>query len=211
LATLAEFRWGAGQGRRSIFYVTAGTGVGGGCVLDGKLLGRGRPAIAEIGHLRPGLDATNQHATVESLSSGWGIAAFVRQALREIQTGAAHSASDAADLWNRCGHDEHRITSLLIAEAARAGNSIALKAIDQACRALGWGIAQVITLLAPERIVVGGGVPHMGDQLFLDPVRRYAQTYVFPPLADSYDIVPAGLGDQVVVHGAIALAAEPAR
>ena len=74
-ATLAEARFGAGQGRRSVFYVTVGTGVGGGFVKDGRLLGAGRPAACEIGHLRPGLHADQADETVESLASGWGIAA----------------------------------------------------------------------------------------------------------------------------------------
>src|SRR5580700_8723591 len=73
MAALAEARFGAGRGKRSVFYVTVGTGVGGGLVLDGSLYGSRRPAIAEIGHMRPGLDATESNQTVESLASGPGI------------------------------------------------------------------------------------------------------------------------------------------
>ena len=66
-AALAEARFGAGQGRRVVFYVTVGTGIGGGLVIEGHSHGRGRPAVAEIGHLRPGLRDDRADATVESL------------------------------------------------------------------------------------------------------------------------------------------------
>ena len=65
----------------------------------------------------------------------------------------------------------------------------------------------MITLLAPEVVVVGGGVSLLGEELFFAPLRDAVRRYVFPPLAESYEIVPAALGEWVVVHGAIALAA----
>ena len=73
LAALAEARYGAGRGRDPVFYVTVGTGIGGGFVRGGKLYAGHGPAAAEIGHLRPGLDALNSHDTVESIASGLAI------------------------------------------------------------------------------------------------------------------------------------------
>jgi glucokinase len=204
VATLAEARYGAGRGRRVVFFVTVGTGVGGGCAIDGQVLGRGRPAIAEIGHLRPGLDAVDPHATVEARASGWGIAAAVREALSSRPGVGRHEVSD---LLSRCQGDVAHLTTVTIADAARDGNQLALQAIDDACRTLGWAVAQVVTLLAPDIVVVGGGVSLLGEQLFFRPLRRYVRQYVFPPLERSYELVPAGLGEQVVVHGAMALAA----
>ena len=75
VAALAEARLGAGRGAGSLLYVTVGTGIGGGLVVGGQLFGAGRPAIAEIGHLRPGLLADRSDMTVESLAAGPGIAA----------------------------------------------------------------------------------------------------------------------------------------
>ena len=74
--------------------------------------------------------------------------------------------------------------------------------------ALGWGIAQAITLVAPEVVVIGGGVSLIGESFFFAPVRAAVSRYVFPSQAKSYKIVPAALGELVVVHGAIALAAD---
>lgn len=204
MAALAEARFGAGRGKGSVFYVTVGTGVGGGLVLNGALYGSNRPAIAEIGHLRPGLDATEPSQTVESLASGPGIEASIRTAL------AAASADDpdAARLLSRCAGDFQRLTGKIVAEEAAAGNTLAVGAIDLACRALGWAVAQVITLTAIEAVIVGGGVSLAGETLFLEPVRRYVGTYVFRPLRDSYEILAPRLGEEVVVHGAVAMAAE---
>lgn len=78
MAALAEARFGGGRGKRGVLYVTVGTGVGGGLVLDGALYGSDRPAIAEIGHLRPGLEAVEPSQTIESISSGRGIEAAAR-------------------------------------------------------------------------------------------------------------------------------------
>jgi glucokinase len=204
VATLAEALYGAGRGQRAVFFVTVGTGVGGGFVIDGRMMGEGRPAIAEIGHLRPGLTAIDPHDTVEARASGWGITAAVRKALADSPSARD---PDRQDLLSRCDGDPDRLTAVHVAVAAREGNSLAHRAIDDACRALGWGVSQVITLLAPQVVVVGGGVSLIGEAHFFRPLREYVHQYVFPPLRDSYEIVPARLGENVVVHGALTLAA----
>lgn len=188
VAALAEARYGAGRGANSVFYVTVGTGIGGGLVLNGKLHGAGRPAVAEIGHLRPGLDFDQPALTVESLAAGPAIAE------------AARSALQAPD-------DSNLFTAQSVAEAAAAGNVVAGAVLLRACQALGWAIAQAITLVAPEVVVIGGGVSLIGEELFFQPLRAAVEQFVFPPLIGAYRIVPAGLGELAVVHGAIALAA----
>jgi len=232
VAALAEARYGAGRGAGSVFFVTVGTGIGGGLVIGDQLHGAERPAAAEIGHLRPGLQADRPEITIESLASGPAIAAAavarmtgqVSRPLEMIrgelehpnQLQLARRMTDIgdteqeyiADLLNRCEGDAERLTAKLVAEAAAEGNEIARQVLEHACQALGWAIAQVITLVAPEVIVVGGGVSLVGEQFFFAPLRAAVSRYVFPPLANSYKIVPAALGELVVVHGAIALAAD---
>ena len=75
-----------------------------------------------------------------------------------------------------------------------------------ALECLASAICDMIALLCPRRIVIGGGVSLMGEDLFFAPVREMVATNVFKPFADCFDIVPAALGEEVVVHGAIALA-----
>jgi glucokinase len=203
VAALAEARWGAGRGKTSVLYVTVGTGIGGGLVLGGRLYGTQRPAVAEIGHLRPGLDAESPDQTVESLASGPAIARVASTLAQQVA-----DAADARDLYQRTAGDLSQLTAREVAQAAEAGNRLAQQALDQACRALGWAIAQAVTLVAPQVVVVGGGVSLIGEERFFEPVRMYARRYVFPPLADTLQVVPAALGEEVVVHGALALAAQ---
>jgi glucokinase len=231
-ASLAEARFGAGRGRKVVLFVTVGTGIGGGLVVDGKIYRGSGHGAAEIGHLRPGLHADRPDQTVESLASGWGIAAAAQARLsdpishafvpltsglgttspegvrqRLIETEEAE-AEYTADLWDRCGGRLEQLTARVVAQAAGEGNEVAREVLAHACQALGWGIAQAITLVAPEVVVIGGGVSLMDESLFLAPLRREVERYVFGPLVETYEIRPAQLGEQVVIHGALASAAE---
>lgn len=205
LAGLAEARFGAGRGYDPVFYVTVGTGIGGGLIVGGRVYaGSGRGA-AEIGHLRPGLDADRPESNLESLASGWGIAAQMRNKLQ-----ATDRANERfrADLLARMDGDPSRATAKGVVEAAAAGNPLAREVLAGACRALGWGVAQVITLVAPAAVVIGGGVSLAGEELFFAPLRQAVDRYVFPPYAGRFEIKPAQLGEEMVVYGAIAQAAE---
>lgn len=204
VAALAEARFGAGRGKRIVFYVTVGTGIGGGLVLDGKLYQGSGSAVAEIGHLRPGPLATNPDQTVESLASGRGIEAQSSH-LAPQDDGSGTDSRHSSDING--SHGSKRITARVVARLAERGDPCAREIIDRAVQTLGWAIAQVITLIGPDVVVVGGGVSLMKPTLFLNPLREQAARYVFPPLAGSYEIVPAQLGEEVVVHGALALAA----
>lgn len=206
VAALAEACYGAGRDVRSLFYVTVGTGVGGGFVIDRKIHGTDRPAAAEIGHLRYGLEATTRHQTVESLAAGPAISQRVQRRLHELRDGGFNDANAAALLAVVDGQLD-RLTTRDIADAAVQGNPVALQSYREGTDVLGWAIAQVVTLVAPEVVVVGGGVSLVGDAVFFAPLREAFARYVFPPLADSVRIEPAALGESVVVHGALALAA----
>jgi glucokinase len=201
-AALAEATWGAGQGKSALFYVTVGTGVGGGLVIQGKLHGAGRPAVAEIGHLRPGLQARDAQQTVESLASGWGIVRSATELLAELPS----ESPDRIAVEKECEGDLSQLTCQQLGPLASSGNLVARQAIATATRALGWAIAQVITLTSAEVIVVGGGVSQLDSSLFLSPLCSEVEVYVFPPLRGTYRIAPAQLGEWVVVHGAIGLA-----
>lgn len=229
-AALAEAVCGAGRHlmRGTVFYVTVGTGVGGGLVIDRQLHGVGRPAVAEIGHLRPGLQADRPEQTVESLASGWGIVAEAVARVRgdlkwpvhdlgaaepdaerrrqELIASNQLTAEYAADLVSRCEGDLQTLSAIDVATAASEGNQLAADCLSHAIRTLGWAIAQVVTITSAELVVVGGGVSLMGEASFFRPLREAVQQYVFPPLLEAFRIVPAELGEEVVVHGAIQLA-----
>ena len=111
-------------------------------------------------------------------------------------------------LLDLAGGQLEQVTAELIGQAARAGNALARGHQITTRRVLGWAIAQAIALLCPRRIVIGGGVSLMGDELLFRPLREEVSHQVFRPFAESYDIVPAALGEAVVVHGAMRLARE---
>ena len=201
-AGLAEALFGAGHGHRVVFYTNVGSGIGGALVVDGRVYTGGHGIASEIGHLRPGLDADDPHATVESRSSGFGIAAAGRSWL----SGASPHDPSAADLLARCSGRIEQLSGRMVAAAAEAGNAAAQQIFGRALQTFGWAIAQMITLVAPQVVVVGGGVPLAGERMFFAPLRRQVARYVFPPLAHAYSLVPAALGEEVVVHGALAVA-----
>ncbi len=190
VAGLAEALHGAGKGLSPIFYITVGSGIGGGLIIGGQIYrGVGRGA-AEIGHLQIELDG--EEGIVESWASGWGIErqarrdTLFRQRLRLVEG--------------------QRITPLIVAEADEKGDFTAISIMNRARLALTEAICHVIALLCPRRIIIGGGVSLLGEKRFFEPLRERVANRVFRPFAGLTDIVPAALGEAVVVHGALALA-----
>lgn len=234
VAALAEATLGAGRGYDPVFYVTVGTGIGGGLVHGGRIYRGAGQGAAELGHLRPGLHADRPEQNLESLAAGWGIAATVQarvsgavsrrigplvepgrawgasEVRRRLIAAAETESRDAADLLERCGGDLGALSTKIVGAAAVAGNRLAQQVLDEAWQALGWGLAQVVTLLAPAAIVIGGGVSLLGETHFFAPLRKHVERYVFPPFRESFRLLPAGLGEEVVIHGAIALASQAA-
>lgn len=194
VAALAESKLGAGKDCDSVFYLTIGTGIGGGFVVQGEMAGASRPAIAEIGHLRLGPTATSPHQTIESVCSGTGI------------------ARRANDLRSSHGHfsnvQPENLTAETIGRLAEGGDRQANDLLAETARILGWAIAQVITLNAPEIVIVGGGVSLIAESQFLNPLREQIATFVFPGLSNTYKVKSATLDEEVVLFGAIEIAAD---
>ncbi|VTS04580.1 ROK family protein [Tuwongella immobilis] len=186
VAGLGEACFGAGRGKSPLFYVTIGSGIGGGLILDGTILrGTGRGA-AEIGHLRIFDPTCGEYRTLESLASGWGIESRARRLPGQPATR----------------------TALEVGQAANAGEAWAIELMHTTCDYLAEAICQCIALVCPRRIVIGGGVSLMGESVFFQPLRERVTSRVFKPFAGLTDIVPAELGETVVVHGALALASQ---
>jgi glucokinase len=201
-AGLAEALFGAGKGLSPIFYITIGSGIGGGLIINGEIYrGCGRGA-AEIGHTKIKDSQFGGFASEEILEdrvSGWGIG---KAAQAEVLLGKGQES-----LLLRLVQGEHRrITAQTVAEAAARNDSFAELALRRTWVCLAQAVCDVIALICPRRIVIGGGVSLMGETLLFEPLRRMVAERVFKPFADCYDIVPAALGEEVVVHGALALA-----
>jgi len=111
-AALAEASFGAGKGKRRVFYVTVGTGIGGGFVVDKEIVGTDRPAVSEIGHLRPGPSHRGPEETVESIASGWGIAALAQQRLEGFIAQSIATARNQVSDGDRSQWKQH-LSSLM--------------------------------------------------------------------------------------------------
>ena len=200
-AGLAEALFGAGRGFRFVFYTNVGSGIGGAIIINGQIYSGSKGIAGEIGHLRPDL-CDDRQEDVEARASGWAIANWVRRVL--LNPGSLNS--ETAELLRACGGKIEELSTEILAKAAREGSRLAQQAFEQAALVYGWAIAQAVTLLAPEVVVVGGGVAQAGEEIWFRPLRASVDRYVFPPLRGTFRIVPAALGQEVVVHGAIALA-----
>jgi glucokinase len=104
------------------------------------------------------------------------------------------------------GGDPAQITAAMVAEAASAGDSQSRAILENARAAFAFALTQAIAILAPRRIVIGGGVSLIGEQDWFAPIRRMTDRDVFPSFRGQYDISPAKLGEKVVLHGALAIA-----
>ena len=198
-ATLAESQLGAGRGYSPVLYVNSGSGVGGGLTIDGQVYpGSGIGAI-EIGHVW--VEELPEPLRLEQVASGWAIA----RAGRDIVSKANKNNSLLFQLANG---DPAAVSGELVASAALNGDSQALQVYGRATRAMGRALAQAITLLAPQRVVLGGGVAQTSPSLWIDPIRQEIDRSVFASFLGSFAVVTAELGQLVVVHGALALAAE---
>jgi glucokinase len=205
VAGLAESRRGAGQAHSPLLYLTIGSGVGGALILDGRIYrGAGRGA-AEIGHLRvPPSDlspAQDEWPDLEKVASGWGVGSVARDLARTLEAEGRRWS-----LQDEVGGDVGRITAVDVAGAARRGDPNALRVLERAHRAIAHALCQAVALIAPARIILGGGVSLMGEELWFAPIRERVEAQVFAPFRGSFEIVPAGLGEEVVVHGALELA-----
>jgi glucokinase len=202
VAGLAEALFGAGKGLSPIFYITIGSGIGGGLIINGEIYrGCGRGA-AEIGHLRvTHCIHKSFHASgiLEGFASGWAIGRAPEWYLRYLPP-TDPPLSIPGWAWG------DPLTAQDVARAAEEGNMLACGILVGAWESLAEAISHVIALLCPRRIVIGGGVSLIGEKLLFEPLRGMVAQRVFSPFAGCYDIVPAALGEEVVVHGALALA-----
>lgn len=207
-AAFAEAHFGAGQGFDPVMYVTVGSGIGGGLIIDGQVYrGQGAGAL-EIGHLRPQNPPRHIRlpgTTVESIASGFGITGRARQVFEDPQIATTIGVPAPGRLRELCRGGASVISTQLIAQAAAEGDAFCQGLISDATETLGWALAQAIALVNPARIVIGGGVALIGESGFLVPVRTACRQSCFGPFRDLAEIVPAGLGEEVVVHGAVAL------
>jgi glucokinase len=194
-AAWGEYRFGAGRGAESLIAVFVGTGVGSGAVVDGILLRGAGNAAGELGHTQVVPDgvpcACGQHGCIEAYASGRGFA-------RRLE--AALASGTETRLARETEGNPSRVTAALVARAAVEGDAFARALWDDAERYLGQAVANYVTLLNPELLVLGGGVMTTVPSL-AQGIERQVRAHA-TVLSRDVRIVRAGLGDSSAIFGA---------
>jgi glucokinase len=189
MAALGEARRGAGQGFNPVFYVTLGSGVGGGLVVDGRIYHGARPGECEMGHVRLDREGT----LVETRCSGWAVDAKVR-ALKQTAPGSL--------LAQRMKGRQPGGEAKLLGEALERDDADACRILRETAEDLAFGLSHVTHLLHPEVIVLGGGLSLLGEPLrtaVADALPRFVME-VFQP---GPHIRLAALGEDAVPVGCL--------
>ncbi len=186
---LAEARFGAGRGCSNLIFLTMGTGLGAGLILNGQLYRGATDAAGEIGHVRltkRGPKGFGKHGSAEGWASGAGMAQVARMYAR------AAAKRGEPTLLGR----QKQLTGVEVAQAAAAGDRVAGEVVRKVGESLGEAIAILVDLFNPECVLVGGLALRFGDSL-LGPAREVVQREALASSAKHCRILPAALGEQI--------------
>lgn len=196
-----EYLFGAAKGSRCTVGIFPGTGIGGGCVYEGKILHGAGISCMEIGHTRVSSGVKSSGGTLpgtlESEASRLTIAA---DAAKLAYRGEAPS------LLKSVGTDLSEIRSGALADAIKAGDKQIEKLIDEASTVIGYGVVNVVHMLCPDTIILGGGLVEAMEDLIIKRVAKTAQEHCMPVYKDRFKVVAAKLGDDAGAMGAAAWA-----
>ena len=196
-AALAEYTFGNGAGTKHIIYLTVSTGIGGGLIVNGALFNGAWGAAGEVGHIVLDMDGDEcncgNRGCWETISSGSAIAKGV---INRIKAGEKSKVTELAPL------DDIKAEHVFIARAM--GDIVSIEVTDRAMDFLGLGIANLVNVINPEKVIIGGGVAKVGDLLF-SRVRERVKSLAYGP-ASKVEIQPVYLGTKTGVIGAATLA-----
>jgi glucokinase len=190
---LAEARLGAGRTVGRVLYMNVGSGIGGGVCADGRLVSG--PLGGEMGHTWVWDAEAGGYAHLEDVCSGWSVARRAR---------ALADADPDGRLLALAGGDADAIDARTVARAVAEGDAAAGALLDDVAETLAVALASAAAVVAPERVVVGGGVAGMGEVLF-GRLRPAFARRVFGPLADRCEVVAAEMIEENVLVGALLL------
>jgi glucokinase len=198
-----EYRFGAAQKARCVLGVFPGTGIGGGCVYEGKILRGQTGSCMEIGHVQ----VVPQGPRCGCGRNGCLEAVASRLAISAAAAAAAYRG-EAPHLLKAAGTDVANIRSSTLAAAIAAGDKVIEQIVRTAAQHIGIAVANAIHLLAPDVVVLGGGLAEALPDLLVSTVSKVARDRVMPAFEDSFRVVPAQLGDDATTLGSAAWAKE---
>ena len=196
LAGLAEWKFGAGRGHHNVLFLTVSTGLGGGVIIDDRLLQGHHGLAAELGHLTVQADGPlcgcGQRGHLESFSSGTGIERFEAEQLKAGRESVLHP--------------DKKNSAYMISEAAKQGDALSIEAYSIAGKYLGIGVANFLHTFDPSIVIFGGGVSQSGALLFDSFETSLKERVIHPRYLEGLVIARAELGDDAGLLGARALA-----
>ena len=199
---LAEWKFGAGVGCKNMVFMTFGTGLGAGLILDGKLYTGTNDNAGECGHIRLdrfGPVGYGKAGSFEGFCSGNGLAQLgFTKAIEASQQGKC-------PMYYKIGMKPDDVSAKTIADAADAGDEVALDVYGTCAEYLGRGLSVLIDILNPERIVIGS-VYARSENLLRDGAVRVIEKEALPVAAACCEVVPAKLGEQIGDYAALATA-----
>ncbi len=200
----AEWKYGAGRGCQNMIFLTFGTGLGAGLVLNGKLYTGANGNAGEVGHIRlrdDGPIGFGKHGSFEGFASGGGIAQLGKTAAHEqLAKGTVPSYCKTLD-------DIDTITAQSVAEAAYNGDPTAIGVYQKCGEMLGYGLSILIDILNPERIVIGSIYTRSSD-LLQERMMEVLKKEALAPSLSAVEILPAALGENLGDYAALSLAAD---
>ncbi|AKJ63577.1 ROK family protein [Kiritimatiella glycovorans] len=198
-----EVRFGAARGARCALGIFPGTGIGGACVMEDRIVRGGRFSCFEIGHMKvmPGgpLCGCGARGCLESVASRLVISA---------QAAAAAHRGDAPWLAEEVGTDLAQIRSGALSRSIQNGDTAVEAIVRDAARHIGRAAGNVINLIAPDVVVLGGGLVEAIPEIFREEIEETARRNCMPAFRDSFEVNVAELGDDAAVMGAAAWAWE---
>lgn len=204
-AALGEHRFGAGRGFENLVYMTVSTGIGGGIIINNRLIHGIGAGAGEFGHMTVTSDEINcgcgSQGCLEAICSGTSIARRARKLL----------AGGHSSLMSGLVNKKDEITAGILVEAARRGDYIANLIWKETIHYLAVGISSIAVMIAPEAFIIGGGVSSAGEKMFFAPLRQavYQRVKMLP--AEQIKILAAELKNESGIYGALALAFDAVR
>jgi glucokinase len=199
LGTYGEWRFGSVRDCQDVIGIFPGTGIGGGIIIDGRLYRGFSGAAGEVGHMTMQLDGPycgcGKRGCLEAMASRIAIAGQVAELA---------ARGDAPSVLAECGANLLEIRSGTLAKAIDAGETMVEGVVRHAAYLVGVGVANLINVLSPEAVVLGGGLVEAMTDLYLTEVRRAVKEHAMPFLRKKVRIIPAKLGDDAVAKGAAA-------
>ena len=190
---VAEHRYGAGRGVEHMVFLTMGTGLGAGIILNGQLYHGADDLAGEIGHVRltrTGPIGYGKAGSVEGWASGGGMPETAARMYERARLRGETS------MLGECLERGKTITARDVGNAAKQGDRVARSIIRATGRRLGQAVAMLVDILNPQRVVIGGLAMRLGDDL-LAPARSVVRSEALPKAARTCEIVPAQLGESI--------------